>query len=61
MGKDHTNIDTSKPYEMPGGKCEADYTGESYKEILKDNAPELDMGQAPSIKGGSSGKKEKSY
>lgn len=47
MGKDHTNIDTNDPYEMPGGKCEADYKGESYKKILENNAPELDMGNAP--------------
>jgi hypothetical protein len=55
MSVDHTNIDPSKPYEMPGGKCEADYPGESYKKILEDNAPVLDMGQAPII----SNKKDK--
>ena len=47
MGKDHTNIEEDEPYEMPGGKCAADYTGKSYKDILKGNAPDLDMGTAP--------------
>lgn len=49
MAKDHTNIDTDEPYEMPGGKCAAEYKGEDYTKILEGNAPDLDMGSAPSI------------
>lgn len=59
MGKDHTNIRSDLPYEFPGGKCAADYQGESYKKILEDDAPDLDMGTAPNIskkKGDKSGK-----
>lgn len=64
MGKDHTNISSKLPYEFPGGKCAADYKGENYKEILEDEAPQLDMGSAPDIlkkKGASSNGKEKAY
>ena len=49
MGKDHTNISSTLPYEFPGGKCAADYKPESYKKILEDDAPMLDMGTAPDI------------
>lgn len=58
MGVDHTNIDSSKPYEMPGGKCAAEYPGESYKKILEDDAPDLDMGKAPYAKHKSNGKEK---
>lgn len=60
MAIDHTNINPKLPYEMPGGKCAAEYDGESYKEILKDNAPELNMGIAPNARN-QNGKKEKTY
>lgn len=49
MGKDHTNIESNEPYEMPGGKCQADYKGEAYSKILEGNAPDLDMGNAPNV------------
>lgn len=61
MGKDHTNIEKAF-YEMLQDKCAADYPGEDYKEILKDNAPNLDMTKAPAVlKGGEirSGQKSK--
>ena len=61
MGKDHTNIRSDLPYDMPKGKCAAEYPGESYKKILESNAPTLDMGKAPQLKGGSNGKKKESY
>lgn len=60
MGKDHTNIDSNKPYEMPGGKCADDYPGENRRKILEDNAPELDMGTAPNAMN-KNGKKKESY
>ena len=47
MGVDHTNIDPSKGYEMPDGKCESQFPGDSYKKILEGDAPDLDMGNAP--------------
>lgn len=61
MSKDHTNIDTTKPYEMLDGKCESDYTGKSYKEVNKGEVENLDMGNAPYVNRSNNGKKEKSY
>lgn len=58
MGKDHTNIRSDLAYEFPMGKCAADFKGEDYTEILKDNAPDLDMGSAATKKGSLNGKKE---
>ena len=51
MGKDHTNIRSDLPYEMLQGKCAADFKGEDRRKILEDNAPQLDMGTAPTLKG----------
>jgi len=61
MGKDHTNINPNEPYDFPGRKCAADYSGESYKKILEGNVQELDMSKAPIIRRGKNGKKEESY
>lgn len=49
MGKDHTNISSMVPYDFPGRKCAADYKPESYKKILEDDAPMLDMGTSSDI------------